>query len=1300
MAANASVHDTILRVLGRDDGLERTLSKARREFAEFAATKAEAKLDVTDAAVARKMRDAERRLAEFAATTATADADVDTAKARADLERLKAQLGQIDRERATPEVNAKVAKALLGLQALDARLEAIDRKKVTVDVDVRRGVAERALALQRAIGGIAGASEGGARALQLFGSAAGGAGGNLGSLGGSVGFAGGAFKVLLAAAAALIPVLFSLGAALGALAASLGAAAAAAGALTVALGAAMGPALGVVGATGMRVSGIMDTLGASTSEAGAAASGATASTSALGNELKQTGEESEKLRAAQEKEYKSTIAVRDAREGLITALRSYREAVRQAWQEVRDAARDVGRVEAEAARVVRQARSEQRQAVRSVADAVKQAAAEEKEAIKDQAAAYRDLASAIRGVREAERDLRDARGEQKDASLDLLDAEDALQGSQEATKKLLEGLGLSGEALESVLAELASADLSTLDIGALLSGAGVSGTADQIEEVSDSALALQRSQRGVEKANNAVADSTTLVTDAQQDLKGAQDDAADSQARVTEYTEKGLLAYEPYAQALRDVKDAQKELVKATGELGRIQAKGAREAAVALIALERLQKDGIKDNPQVIAAAEGLRDARQSLAQATREAAKATEEYGQAAGGGGGGGGAAGGIKELTGLDREFAETLEQVKTALANAFKPATTKVLEGLQAGMRAIIPLIRELRPGLTALGEVIGGLAASAGKALAGPEWTRALKFFTRSSATVTKLVGESFGELAEILRDIAVASMPFLISGLRKVRDFLRGVSDSTKDIGGLRDSIGGLVDHLRSWLNLARAVGGLMTALFGGATAAAGRSMVDSLAKGADNLARWANSAEGQERIKAFFEDVGPLIDAVMRLLGKLLVAGLAFTQAVAPALVPILNAFSTLIGILTKVLGAVSKLPAPVRALIGSFSGIGLLLVPIKLVGEAIDALPGIVSAAGEVVGGAVADMRERAVEAWSAVREAAGSLWNGSREAISGAMQDARRAVSNAVGSMREAAANAWNGVRQKAGEAFNGAREAIVRAIQSAREAVGNAVSGMRESAANAWNGLREAAGNIFGGVRTAIANAIQGAREAVANAVGAMKDVAVNTWNLIRARAGEIFNEVRQVAAEAFNEMATKIADAVGRVLSLLGEAGERFYQAGVALIDNLIKGFKSKVQDLYNTVKGAVDKVTGLLPGSEPKDPSSPLRGLPKRGRALVENFSRGVEEAMPQLSRALKDGLSVEASAMLAGAESMAAPTVRVSGQTPDAAPRTVDARRSYELTVQSPAGAIADPTIALAQLDAELRARGGVLGG
>lgn len=81
-----------------------------------------------------------------------------------------------------------------------------------------------------------------------------------------------------------------------------------------------------------------------------------------------------------------------------------------------------------------------------------------------------------------------------------------------------------------------------------------------------------------------------------------------------------------------------------------------------------------------------------------------------------------------------------------------------------------------------------------------------------------------------------------------------------------------------------------------------------------------------------------------------------------------------------------------------------------------------------------------------------------------------------------------------------------------------------------------------------------------------------------------------------------------------------------YDAGAALLDNLWDGLKDKwteVSDWWSGPQGVWTGFRNTLPFSEPKDPSSPLRGLSKSGEAILGQIQMGMDRASLDASGAL-----------------------------------------------------------------------------
>ena len=82
-----------------------------------------------------------------------------------------------------------------------------------------------------------------------------------------------------------------------------------------------------------------------------------------------------------------------------------------------------------------------------------------------------------------------------------------------------------------------------------------------------------------------------------------------------------------------------------------------------------------------------------------------------------------------------------------------------------------------------------------------------------------------------------------------------------------------------------------------------GKEIVDAITEGATQMANWIKSAEGNEQITQFFEDVLPLAAQLAEFIGKLALVFLQLGQFMAPAFTSIVGQLNDFLDVLSDVL-------------------------------------------------------------------------------------------------------------------------------------------------------------------------------------------------------------------------------------------------------------------------------------------------------------------------------------------------------------------------------------------------------------
>lgn len=123
---------------------------------------------------------------------------------------------------------------------------------------------------------------------------------------------------------------------------------------------------------------------------------------------------------------------------------------------------------------------------------------------------------------------------------------------------------------------------------------------------------------------------------------------------------------------------------------------------------------------------------------------------------------------------------------------------------------------------------------------------------------------------------------------------------------------------------------------------------------------------------------------------------------------------------------------------------------------------------------------------------------------------------------------------------------------------------------------------------------------------------------------RAAAGSLAGGAVGAVTSRFRGLRGTTGAALGAVVGLLrGQVGS-WASAGAALGQAVGDGISRALSWAANKVRSAVQRMRDLLPGSEPRDSSSPLRNVGAAGEALMHNFGAGITAAGGQPVLALE----------------------------------------------------------------------------
>lgn len=112
-----------------------------------------------------------------------------------------------------------------------------------------------------------------------------------------------------------------------------------------------------------------------------------------------------------------------------------------------------------------------------------------------------------------------------------------------------------------------------------------------------------------------------------------------------------------------------------------------------------------------------------------------------------------------------------------------------------------------------------------------------------------------------------------------------------------------------------------------------------------------------------------------------------------------------------------------------------------------------------------------------------------------------------------------------------------------------------------------------------------------------------------WTIVQETANRIWEDIKQIIEGAVQVIGAQIDTFIGLITGMPGQVSG----VGEAVMNTIWDGMKAVWDDIVNWVNEQLAWFESQLPGSEPKDPSSPLRGLKQRGAAIMGNLMEGMQ---------------------------------------------------------------------------------------
>lgn len=295
------------------------------------------------------------------------------------------------------------------------------------------------------------------------------------------------------------------------------------------------------------------------------------------------------------------------------------------------------------------------------------------------------------------------------------------------------------------------------------------------------------------------------------------------------------------------------------------------------------------------------------------------------------------------------------------------------------------------------------------------------------------------------------------------------------------------------------------------------------------------------------------------------------------------------------------------------------------KIAGQMFEILKNIILApvlfVTSMISGGWEEAKNNMIAVWNNILEAGANIWSSIQAIFDSFLLNTKMAFLNVWTGIKAALAYVWTTISETAVNVFNGIVAYFVETWQNIKQAAIDSWESTKTAVAETWQNMKQGAIDLWNSVKQYFADLWQSTKENAINTWKSIKQGVADAWENTKDAVVNTAKNIVKGAAQAWEDLKTGVSNAVESVKNTFDKIRQiDLLQIGKDIINGLINGITSKIEDVKNAVKDIAGSITGKI--KDILNIHSPSRVMAQLGVFTSQGLAEGMLDGARYVDRA------------------------------------------------------------------------------